>query len=153
MYIYQKLLFKRVGLNPHALQLLCAHVEQGQITDRTARFWASGDSTPRNPYYMNCAEALDEHLTSLALSIIDEHTGERLILPYYATDDEYWTATNDMPCPVMTYHQLLQRITLFSRKPVHYLADPQGGLDDDEYNWALRQDWDNFIDVKVGFDF
>lgn len=153
MNIYQKLLFARVGFTPNALQLLCSHREHKEITDRTARYWASGEVEPKNDYYVNCAEALDAHLTNLALSVIGEHTGKRIILPYYANDDEYWTATDDMPCPVAVYHQLLQRIAILSDKPVHFLFDPNGGLDDDEYNGALRRDWDNYINLGVGFDF
>lgn len=153
MNIYQKLLFARVGFTPKALKILCLHREHKEISERTARYWASGEGEPRNDYYANCAEALDAHLTRLASSIIDEHSGNRIILPYYDNDDEYWTATDDIPCPVSVYHQLLQRIAILSDKPVHFLFNPNGGIDDDEYNLALRRDWDNYIQISVGFDF
>lgn len=153
MNIYQKLLFARVGFTPHALQLLCLHREHKEISDRTARYWTSGEVEPKNEYYTNCAEALDAHLTNLAQTVINEHTRERIILPYYSNDDEYWTATDDIPCPVSVYHQLLQRITILSDKPVHFLLDPNRGLDDDDYNLSLREDWDNYIQLSIGFDF
>lgn len=153
MNVYQKLLFARVGFTSNALQLLCSHREHKDISERTARYWASGEIEPKNEYYTKCAEALDAHLTNLAQAVIGEHTGERIILPYYSNDDEYWTATNDMPCPVSVYHQLLQRIAILSDKQVHFLFNPNGGLDDDEYNLALRRDWANYIQISVSFDF
>lgn len=153
MNIYQKLLFARVGFTPAVLQMFNEHCGDKLITERTARYWASGEKEPRNPYYLTTAQELDEYLTDHARYIISSHDGDRFILPYYANDDEYWVATGDMPCPVAVYHQLLQRITMFSDKPVHYLLDPNGGLDDDDYNSQLRQDWDNYINLAVGFDF
>lgn len=153
MNIYQKLLFARVGFNPRALLILNEHCGDKPVNERTARAWASGEQLQRNPYYLTTAEKLDEYLTAQAFYIIQSHDGNRFILPYYTTDDEYWTATDDMPCPVSVYHQLLQRIAILSDKPVHFLIDPNGGLDDDEYNLALRQDWDNYINLGVGFEF
>lgn len=154
-----KLLFSRVGFTPATLQLLCNHIEHKQITDRTARRWASGEVRPRNDYYIKCALALDEHLTTKAfkaLAVIHKHTGQhepnRLILPYYATDDDYWTATNDMPCPVSVYHQLLQRIEVLSSQPmpIFYLDEDRI---DDELQYELRRDWDNYINLSVDFNF
>lgn len=147
MNIEQKLLFARVGFMPAVLQLLNEHCEGKSINERTARYWASGKKKPNNPYYIEIAQELDEYLTSQAMHIINNHKGDRLILPYYATDDEYWTATDDMPCPVSVYHQLLQRISILSDKPVFYI-DPKGKGDVE-----LRQDWDNYINLGVGFDF
>lgn len=156
MNISQKLLFSRVGFTPNALQILCNYIEQEQITDRTARRWASGEVMPRNDYYIKCANALDEYLTKKALAIIHNHRAiigqydnDRIILPYYTNDDEYWTETSDTPCPVSVYHQLLQRIAILSDKPVHFLSC--GCLDDDDYN--LRRDWDNYIQLSVDFSF
>lgn len=157
MNISQKLLFARVGFTPATMQLLCNYIEQEQITDRTARRWASGEFEPRNDYYIKCANALDEHLTAKALAVIHEHGAvveqyepNRLILPYYANDDEYWTATNDMPCPVSVYHQLLQRIEVLSDVPVFYLDDDSL---DDELQYELKRDWDNYINLSVDFSF
>lgn len=153
MNISQKLLFARVGFTPATLQLLCNYIEQEQITDRTARRWASGEVTPRNDYYIKCANALDKHLTAKALAVIHQHTAvirqydhDRFILPYYATDDDYWTATSDMPCPVSIYHELLQRIEILSNVPVFY-------LNDDSLGDELRRDWDNYINLFVDFNF
>lgn len=157
MNISQKLLFARVGFTPATLQLLCNYIEQENITDRTARRWASGEVTPRNDYYIKCATALDEHLTAKALAVIHEHRAvigqydhDRFILPYYANDDEYWTATSDMPCPVSIYHELLQRIEILSDVPVFHLND--NSLDD-ETQFELHTDWDSYINLSVDFDF
>lgn len=157
MNISQKLLFARVGFTPNALQLLCNHIEKEQINERTARRWASGEVEPRNEYYVHCAIALDKHLTAKALAVIHNHKAvvgqydnNRIILPYYANDDEYWIETNDMPCSVSIYHQLLQRIEILSDKTVFYLND---GCLDDELRLELERDWDNYVNLSVDFDF
>lgn len=147
MNIKQKLLFARVGFTPAVLILLNKHCGDKPINERTARYWVSGEKEPKNSYYIEIAQELDKYLTSQAIHIINNHKGDRLILPYYATDDEYWTATDDMPCPVSVYNQLLQRITILSDKPVFYISPNR--VDDME----LRQDWDNYINLGVGFVF
>lgn len=152
MNIEQKLLFARVGFSPRTILMLHEHCEDKPITKRTAQYWANGEKEPKNPYYIETAYRLDEHLTEIA--IITNHYAKqkelnKIILPYYQDDNEYWTATDDIPCPVSVYHQLLQRIIIISSIPVHLLTNPQNGMEDK----ALRQDWNSYMNLSVGFDF
>lgn len=143
MDIYQKLLFERVGFTPATLKLLNGHCGDKPISDRTARRWASGESEINNPYYVATATILDTFLTLKAVQVVENHGRERIILPFYASDDDYWTATGDMPCPVSVYWQLVQRIMLYAGVPVF--------IDNDDP--FLKSDWDNYLKLAVEFDF
>lgn len=111
MYLNQKLLFARVGFTPRVLAFLGEVTGNDKaVNERTARKWSSGETEPHNPFYIATAKALNQHLNAKATEIVQSH--DRIILPYYYSDNEYWASTQDHPCPVDVYIALIQRIAM-----------------------------------------
>ncbi|MFB6349949.1 hypothetical protein ACFBZI_11000 [Moraxella sp. ZJ142] len=133
----QQLLFDRVGFTTRVLGLLAQLTRDKPVTDRTLRAWASGAKTPRNSYYIETAKQLDQFLTDKAQHVIENHYSARLVLPVYASDQDYYERTGEI-MPIEVYQALVQRIIILAGENLTVVFD-----DGDE--------WNDFVALSVGF--
>ncbi len=164
----QQLLFARVGFSTRVLTMLSEYSEDIDTSklnkkelnklSRRMRRWASGENTPKNPFYNLLANELDLHLSQRAMQILVNHNSDKLILTKYNNDDDFWSKTDDFPLPHEIHTALLQRICILNtlaEKPITIELVPHVNDDElmsSEHNMEHLQDWDSYINLDIGLD-